>query len=401
LKALKYVEGAQGREFERLEHVIKKRRRSKTLTRSGFEGAQGGQLSLPWPPSTQNTVVFTPRLFTIFGDRFCVLPLYRTQTAIPATTIAPSASAQARDHDLDQISASQKRDSIASMIKLIFLRALVAGALVAITALAMVADSSAQNQQADAKRYQDHRAAAKALMQTPKDRLRLQYHRYLGLQGCALDEKQKSNAQRAFERTQEWILTQDPKIDVAVLRKEAEAKIPSLDDTFESQCIQKYNALTWEAPTFIPSDFPADVAARQAESPQARAENEEEQAPSKGGGEEQWVRPDARLSVIVSNDTPFGTDVMLYSQNRPGKQWGPYKFDGQRAVPSARPMKTVINCKEGEKICIGAVDPLNKFTWGIGAGDGSCKECCFHCDGRLHSWAMIFIQGKPMDGSPW
>ena len=51
LKVANYFEGGQGRKFGRLGHVAKKRRRSKTLTRAGFEGGQGGQLSLPWPPS--------------------------------------------------------------------------------------------------------------------------------------------------------------------------------------------------------------------------------------------------------------------------------------------------------------------------------------------------------------
>jgi hypothetical protein len=129
---------------------------------------------------------------------------------------------------------------------------------------------------------------------------------------------------------------------------------------------------------------------------------EEEQAPYKGGGEEQWVRPDARLSVIVHNITRFATKVMLYSQNRPGKEWGPYEFDGELAVPSATPMMTVIDCKEGEKICMGAVDSgFNKTTWGIGAGNGACNSCCFYCDGCSHSWFMYFDQqnGKPYDVS--
>jgi hypothetical protein len=42
-----HFEGAQGRENERLDHVIKKRRRSKTLAGAGFEGDQGAHRSLP------------------------------------------------------------------------------------------------------------------------------------------------------------------------------------------------------------------------------------------------------------------------------------------------------------------------------------------------------------------
>jgi len=87
-----------------------------------------------------------------------------------------------------------------------------------------------------------------------KDKLRLQYHRYLHLQGCALDAKQASNAQGALERTEKWNLKQDPKIDVAVLREEAKAKIPGLDDTFESKCTQKYNALVLDAPVCTATD---------------------------------------------------------------------------------------------------------------------------------------------------
>jgi hypothetical protein len=49
-------------------------------------------------------------------------------------------------------------------------------------------------------------------------------------------------------------LKQDPKIDVVVLREEAKAKILSLDDTFESQCIQKYSALVLDAPMCTTAD---------------------------------------------------------------------------------------------------------------------------------------------------
>jgi len=76
--------------------------------------------------------------------------------------------------------------------------------------------------------------------------------------------------------------------------------------------------------------------------------------------QEQWEHPDSRLGVIVFNDygrrfttDPPGSKVImkLYSQNRRGKEWGPYEIASH--VKGFGP-EIIIDCKEDEKICLGA-----------------------------------------------
>src|SRR5262249_6510313 len=128
---------------------------------------------------------------------------------------------------------------------------MIATALTALAAPALAQLPSVQmspaDRQASIQRYQNHRSAIKAVSQTPRDKLKLAYHRAYGLEGCQLSDKQRSDANGAVMRTEKWNLKQDPNIDKTTLFEEAKAKIPAVDE-FENQCIQKYNALVLDAP---------------------------------------------------------------------------------------------------------------------------------------------------------
>jgi len=121
--------------------------------------------------------------------------------------------------------------------------------VVALTAFATpaLAQMSQAERQAGIQRYQDHRSAIAAVSKTPRDKLKLAYHRAYGLKGCQLSNEQNSHAEGAVLRTEKWNLKQDPSINKTALLEEAKVKIPSVDE-FESQCIQKYNALVLDAP---------------------------------------------------------------------------------------------------------------------------------------------------------
>ena len=100
----------------------------------------------------------------------------------------------------------------------------------------------------------------------------------------------------------------------------------------------------------------------------------------------QWEFPDARIAVQIFNITERTVVVELYSQNRRGKSWGPYDIAAYRGGWDV-PNKT-IDCKETEKICIGAWDPAGDMEWGFGRGDRGCDNCCIRCDDRGHSWQL-------------
>src|SRR5262249_9104411 len=118
---------------------------------------------------------------------------------------------------------------------------------------------------------------------------------------------------------------------------------------------------------------------------QAPYKSEEEQAPHEGA--EQWEHPASRLGVTIFNNSERKVTVKLYSQNRRGKEWGPYEianYNGGWDVPQIN-----IDCKMDEYICIGAWDPKEQdMTWGRSLGHKPCDNCCIRCDGRGHSWQI-------------
>jgi hypothetical protein len=131
-----------------------------------------------------------------------------------------------------------------------------------------------------------------------------------------------------------------------------------------------------------------------------------EQAPSKGGEEQEnedeqegeWVHPDVRLGITAFNDTRGPVTMKMYSQNRRGKEWGPYELTpvGKPWPPS----NLVIECKMDEYICMGAWDSSGE-TWGVGQGHQRCEDCCIRCNGRGYSWQMqdaIIAPGRRWSG---
>lgn len=114
--------------------------------------------------------------------------------------------------------------------------------------------------------------------------------------------------------------------------------------------------------------------------------------------QEQWEHPDARLAVEVHNNYygPSGRDyetslyVKLFSQNRRGKEWGPYSVAPFTNYTPEHILRIVIDCKRDEYICLGAWDPAGDFSVGFGDGEHgqSCNNCCLHCDGLGHKWEI-------------
>lgn len=75
--------------------------------------------------------------------------------------------------------------------------------------------------------------------------------------------------------------------------------------------------------------------------------------------------------------------MKLYSQNRRGKEWGPYEIASH--VRGFGP-EIIIDCKEDEKICLGA--SAGNMQTGFDPERG-CDDCCLRCDGRGHVWHII------------
>jgi hypothetical protein len=68
--------------------------------------------------------------------------------------------------------------------------------------------------------------------------------------------------------------------------------------------------------------------------------------------------------------------MKMYSQNRRGKEWGPYEIP----VYNAREAPNIgFTCKVDEAICIGAWS-ADGMQWGVGEGQQSCSECCVRCE---------------------
>jgi hypothetical protein len=99
--------------------------------------------------------------------------------------------------------------------------------------------------------------------------------------------------------------------------------------------------------------------------------------------QEQWEHPDSRLGVVVFNFYGRQLAMKMYSQNRPGKEWGPYEIPPNVEWHAPR---IIIDCKEEEKICLGA--SAGNMQTGFDPERG-CNDCCLRCDGYGHMWQII------------
>ena len=79
---------------------------------------------------------------------------------------------------------------------------------------------------------------------------------------------------------------------------------------------------------------------------------------SSANAEEEWVRPDTRMSWGIENHQ-WGVQVQFWSQNRPGHSWGPFTLRYNNIT------WLDITCKQDKVICWGAWVPDDaSMHWG-------------------------------------